>query len=228
MEGEITMRDIFDDIMLEEKKVFGTPKPMTQEEANKRKSDDRLAERIKRDVMRSVRSMIQNMAPQPMKEAPKEKDNSGVENILMKLDHLKSTIKEDGVIQDLIYDVNKLKSSSNKKEESSVVTDLLYQIEDLKKTLQEQETKLKDLADHNGTLVVPVAPVIPNWTASNGKVLTNNGDQLRWGDIAASTGVFYFGDETLEGTWRIIVDGNNLAFQKLTSGTWVEKGAMTA
>lgn len=39
--------------------------------------------------------------------------------------------------------------------------------------------------------------------------------------------VLYFGDEATEGTWRIIQSGNNLSFQRLEAGVWVQKSAMT-
>lgn len=36
-----------------------------------------------------------------------------------------------------------------------------------------------------------------------------------------------FGDPTVDGSWRIIVDGNNLVQQRRESGVWVEKTAAT-
>ena len=34
---------------------------------------------------------------------------------------------------------------------------------------------------------------------------------------------FYFGDPDTDGTWRIIREGDSLAFQRLESGEWVHK-----
>ncbi len=45
--------------------------------------------------------------------------------------------------------------------------------------------------------------------------------------LPQDTGVVYFGDPNTNGTWRIIVDGNNLAVQRLESAVWVEKSAFT-
>lgn len=39
-------------------------------------------------------------------------------------------------------------------------------------------------------------------------------------------GVIYFGDPATEGTWRIIVSGNNLNFERLESSVWVEKNSI--
>jgi len=37
---------------------------------------------------------------------------------------------------------------------------------------------------------------------------------------------FYFGDENIDGTWRIIIVGNNLEFQRRELGVWVTKSTM--
>lgn len=37
----------------------------------------------------------------------------------------------------------------------------------------------------------------------------------------------YFGDENTDGSWRLIIDGDNLAIQKRESGVWVEKSSFT-
>lgn len=36
--------------------------------------------------------------------------------------------------------------------------------------------------------------------------------------------VFYFGDQNTEGSWRIVVNGNDLNAERLESGSWVFKG----
>lgn len=46
------------------------------------------------------------------------------------------------------------------------------------------------------------------------------------GDIETS-GEFYFGDPTTDGSWRIIQDGNNLVFQRRELGVWTDKTAIT-
>ena len=38
---------------------------------------------------------------------------------------------------------------------------------------------------------------------------------------------FYFGDESTNGSWRLIIVGNDLSIQKRESGVWVEKSAFT-
>lgn len=49
------------------------------------------------------------------------------------------------------------------------------------------------------------------------------------GDIETlSTGVFYFGDPTTDGTWSILRDGNNLLFKRRESGSYVTKQTISA
>lgn len=48
-----------------------------------------------------------------------------------------------------------------------------------------------------------------------------------FGQLPQNGNPLYFGDPTVAGTWRIIVLGNNLAFQRLESSVWVEKMAVT-
>ena len=57
--------------------------------------------------------------------------------------------------------------------------------------------------------------------------LTVNGSLTTTGDIeTGSANAFYFGDPTVDGTWRITRSGNNLVFELRESGVWVEKIAM--
>ena len=54
-----------------------------------------------------------------------------------------------------------------------------------------------------------------------------NGSLTTTGDIeTGSANAFYFGDPTVDGTWRITRSGNNLVFELRESGVWVEKIAM--
>ena len=39
--------------------------------------------------------------------------------------------------------------------------------------------------------------------------------------------VLYFGDENTDGSWRIVVSGDNLVIQKRESSVWVEKSSFT-
>lgn len=54
-----------------------------------------------------------------------------------------------------------------------------------------------------------------------------SGDVTVTGDVVASTG-FYIGDETTDGSWRLVPDGTSLKVQRLESATWVDKGEFTA
>jgi hypothetical protein len=64
---------------------------------------------------------------------------------------------------------------------------------------------------------------------ADGDVLVYDTTLNRW--ILKSYGVFgetdavYLGDPLVDGTWRIVRDGNNLSFQRLEGGVWSEKGA---
>lgn len=42
-----------------------------------------------------------------------------------------------------------------------------------------------------------------------------------------NSGVLYFGDPSVNGTWKIINSGNNLSVQRLEVGVWNEKFAFT-
>jgi hypothetical protein len=44
----------------------------------------------------------------------------------------------------------------------------------------------------------------------------------------ADEGIFYLGIKNVNGSWRIIVVGNNLSIQRRESGTWVQKGIFSA
>jgi hypothetical protein len=44
---------------------------------------------------------------------------------------------------------------------------------------------------------------------------------------ATSTSVFYFGDTTTDGSWRIKRDGNDLVFERRESSAWTEKYRIT-
>jgi len=45
---------------------------------------------------------------------------------------------------------------------------------------------------------------------------------------ASSTSIFYFGDETTDGSWRIERNGTDLLFQRRESGSWITKSTITA
>jgi len=42
-----------------------------------------------------------------------------------------------------------------------------------------------------------------------------------------STGIIYFGDDSTDGSWKIVRDGNNLIHQRRESGSWVTKHTIT-
>lgn len=48
-----------------------------------------------------------------------------------------------------------------------------------------------------------------------------------YGAQAEVSGVVYIGSKTTNGSWRLIISGNNLSIQRLESGVWVEKSAFT-
>jgi hypothetical protein len=64
---------------------------------------------------------------------------------------------------------------------------------------------------------------------SDGDILVYDTTLLMW--VLKPRGVFgdtdavYLGDPLVDGTWRIVRDGNNLSFQRLEAGEWIEKGA---
>lgn len=65
----------------------------------------------------------------------------------------------------------------------------------------------------------------------NNSVLVYNSTTMLWElkdrSTFDSTDAVYLGDPTVNGTWRIVRDGNNLSFQRLETGVWTEKGANT-
>jgi hypothetical protein len=49
------------------------------------------------------------------------------------------------------------------------------------------------------------------------------------GDVTIpSNKYFYIGDSSTNGSWRFYISGGNLVFEKRESGSWNEKGAITA
>lgn len=66
-------------------------------------------------------------------------------------------------------------------------------------------------------------------TPSNNDILVYNTTTLRWElqnkGVFASTDAVYLGDPLVDGTWRIVRDGNNLSYQRREASSWVEKGA---
>lgn len=44
--------------------------------------------------------------------------------------------------------------------------------------------------------------------------------------ILGSDGAIYLGNPNTNGTWKIVINGNDLEFQKRESGVFVMKGAM--
>lgn len=44
----------------------------------------------------------------------------------------------------------------------------------------------------------------------------------------SATGAVYFGDSTVNGTWRVIRSGANLNFERLENDIWIAKGGATA
>jgi len=107
-------------------------------------------------------------------------------------------------------------------------------------------------AHSNGTLLLR-----PTWTPKlselddvDGAAASRTGDLVTWNDasgtymqsdynitdyyrkdesIEVPTGsAFYFGEESTEGTWRIIRTGNDLSIQRYESSVWVNKTIITA
>ena len=68
-------------------------------------------------------------------------------------------------------------------------------------------------------------------TPSNGNILVYNSTTLQWElsdkGSAGSAGYLYLGDPLTNGTWRIIVEGNNLNIEKREAGVWVAKSSFT-
>ena len=47
-------------------------------------------------------------------------------------------------------------------------------------------------------------------------------------DLNGMRSAVILGDEGTDGSWKMVVNGNNLEFQRLESGTWVMKGTVYA
>ena len=69
-----------------------------------------------------------------------------------------------------------------------------------------------------------------NWTAAPTLTTVNTtGDITSGSDFeAASAGAMYFGDQTTDGTWRIVRSGNDLVIERRESSSWVTKTTITA
>lgn len=110
--------------------------------------------------------------------------------------------------------------------EEAVVEDLKKEMAELKKQIEEA----RRAADN--PILVPSGPggpgvvgIPPPETGQEGQVLTITNRKATWADGGSSTDeTVSIGDPDTNGSWRIIVDGANLAVQKRESGSWVEKG----
>lgn len=93
---------------------------------------------------------------------------------------------------------------------------------------------------NTGWVTIGVAPGPASPGGSSGDIQYNNSGSFGgFGDWNGSTltvggaidvgssNAFYLGDPTTNGSWRIIRSGNNLAFERRESGSWVEKTAIT-
>jgi len=69
----------------------------------------------------------------------------------------------------------------------------------------------------------------PDSSGRAGQFLTNEPGNVKWGQIYGSGDpTIPIGDPTVDGSWRIIVSGTSLQFQRRESGSWVEKGGYLA
>lgn len=107
--------------------------------------------------------------------------------------------KETGLRSVIERRIRELDSSLNEKFKEKEEK-FLNQIEELEKKLKEtQETLKKEM----NKPIYEFGGFSPSFNYSN---------------------VFYFGDQNTEGSWRIVVSGNDLNAERLESGSWVFKG----
>ena len=65
----------------------------------------------------------------------------------------------------------------------------------------------------------------PDSSGREGQFLTNDPQNVKWGPIyGVGDPTIPFGDPNMDGSWRIVVSGTSLQFQRREAGTWVEKG----
>jgi len=102
-------------------------------------------------------------------------------------------------------------------------------IEALKKEIDALKKSLKEFQEILPMLGGSGVIGIPNADGQSGKYLSNDGNKPVWKTVTGGSGGQGYndlGDPTVDGSWQIIIDGDNLSFQKMEGGSWVEKGAM--
>lgn len=169
-------RDIFDEIELEERRVFKRVEPPTREELEKKIADAKLIERIKKEVLASIK----------IPEAPKPEIKI-VEKVVEKPAPVEIHVEDPRIAK------------------------MCDEIEKLKSVIEDQNKKLDEVKDA-GPVFIPAAPVIPNWSGSAGKILSNNGDQLQWvSSISLSSEVYSASNVTTTRT----IDANDTSIDEL-------------
>lgn len=105
------------------------------------------------------------------------------------------------------------------------IEDLGKEVRKLKKDLVETRRIAESpLIGPGGPGVIGIPPPEPH---PDSYVLSVNKGKAVWSSASggSSSSVFYLGDPTVDGTWRLFVSGTDLLVQRLESGTWVEKGS---
>lgn len=206
-----TNSDIFNEVISERnretlKKVF------------ERRQKREVFEKVEKELPTLVRSYVKQQTKKIQTLSPREITDL-VEKAISKLPEPKPTEK---VIEKTIVKQVEKKDARKYVEESDL------------KDLKDQIDKLKEKLDgfKRDPDVRIVGNMLPNYSAEQGTFLKAQGNNLVWAAASSNGGAdanpFYIGDSTTEGSWRFYNDGTNLLFQRLESGTWVEKGSMLA
>lgn len=58
-------------------------------------------------------------------------------------------------------------------------------------------------------------------------LIIKNGEisQLQGGDVVCVDQEIIFGSETIDGSWKFIISGEELSVRRREGGNWIEKGA---
>lgn len=160
---------------------------------------------IEKQVVKNIQVPVE-MPPQIIKEVPNDF-----------LNKIPTPEKIKEIVSSIVSSkINKLKETEQieEKEEQKIIEGLKAEIESLKKTMTDMVNVLPLLTSHGGPGVRP----LPDPSGKSGLYLTTDGTDFKFGNGSP----FYIGNN-----WRIIEDGNNLSFQNLVAGIWVEAYAVT-
>lgn len=210
------------------KKLVDIQKEIIDREKKKKESNDKLISSLKNFIKSEISKIEikQNVVERVVEKQPIIKNIHVPFPVSVPATPPPQIIKETRVevpVQKVI-EVSKKEIYADQK----LVDELKKEIETLKKDLEETRRMAESpIVTPSGSGVIGIPPPEPN---PDGHVLTVSKGKAIWQASSGGSGSdpIYIGDSATEGNWRFTVSGTSLSIQRLESGIWVEKSAVTA